>query len=291
MSRDSGTNDGLASDGACASAPGGSKKHFDTFETRFFQQGDAVPAVETEGFDDLDEGTKAGRFALSRSFVASVAIGSACLALIGCIALWRSGTKTPSPAPSAVAAPAPVAPSHAPTVPALAAPPPGAPLPPSPVVAEAEPRALPEVAKVTEPAGAMPVEPAARESAEPSGQRTAAEVRDECKKAAANRSGRKGIPAMVSACTQAFAADPAAADIAVLLAKAEFDRGRSGEAFAWGKKAIAADPNAAEAYVYIGGAEQSAGRGKAAKEAYRRYLQLAPTGRYAADLRAIVGSL
>ena len=46
-----------------------------------------------------------------------------------------------------------------------------------------------------------------------------------------------------------------------------------------------------DAYVFVGGAEQSAGHRKAAKEAYKHYLQLAPGGRYAADLRAIVGSL
>jgi predicted TPR repeat methyltransferase len=63
------------------------------------------------------------------------------------------------------------------------------------------------------------------------------------------------------------------------------------QALAWGKKAIAADANAADAYVFIGGAEQTAGHGKAAKEAYQHYLQLAPKGRYAADIRAIVGAL
>jgi Tfp pilus assembly protein PilF len=99
---------------------------------------------------------------------------------------------------------------------------------------------------------------------------------------------------VLAACPDAWAADPAAptaVDIAVALAKIEFDRGRVVQASMWSKKALAADPNAADAYVFLGGAEQTAGHGKAAKEAYKHYLQLAPTGRYASDLRAIVGAL
>jgi Tfp pilus assembly protein PilF len=96
---------------------------------------------------------------------------------------------------------------------------------------------------------------------------------------------------VLAACPDALAADPSAADVAVALAKIEFDRGHAAQASMWSKKALAADPNAADAYVFLGGAEQTAGHGKAAKEAYKHYLQLAPTGRYAGDLRAIVGGL
>jgi Tfp pilus assembly protein PilF len=123
--------------------------------------------------------------------------------------------------------------------------------------------------------------------AKPAAQAVALEVVDRCKKAMNERRNKD----ILATCPDAFAADPGAADIAVVLARIEFDRGRASQASAWGKKALAADPNAADAYVFIGGAEQSAGHGKAAKEAYKRYLQLAPNGRYAADLRAIVGSL
>jgi predicted TPR repeat methyltransferase len=53
---------------------------------------------------------------------------------------------------------------------------------------------------------------------------------------------------------------------------------------------VAADPNLADAYVFIGTAEQAAGHAQAAKIAYLKYLELAPTGRYAQDLKAIVGN-
>ena len=96
---------------------------------------------------------------------------------------------------------------------------------------------------------------------------------------------------ILAECPAAFTADPSATDIALVLAKIEFDRGRSAQVFAWSKKAIAANPDAADAYVFLGGAEQNAGHAKAAKLAYLRYLHLAPTGRYATDLRSIVNSL
>jgi tetratricopeptide (TPR) repeat protein len=131
----------------------------------------------------------------------------------------------------------------------------------------------------------VPSKPAAVEAKAVSGDAAAARAR--CKEIAAGRRQKE----LLSVCSEAFAADPSAADVAVILAKAEFDRGRAAEAMAWSQKALTADPNAAEAYVFIGGVEQSAGHKKAAKDAYKRYLQLAPGGRYAADLRAIVGTL
>jgi predicted TPR repeat methyltransferase len=51
------------------------------------------------------------------------------------------------------------------------------------------------------------------------------------------------------------------------------------------------DPKLADAYVIIGGVRQDAGDTAEAKAAYKKYLELAPTGQYAADLRAIVDSL
>ena len=77
----------------------------------------------------------------------------------------------------------------------------------------------------------------------------------------------------------------------MILAKTEFDRGRASQATTWARKAVAIDPDASDAYVFIGSAEQNAGHSQLAKAAYQRYLQLAPRGRYAADLRAVLKSL
>jgi tetratricopeptide (TPR) repeat protein len=96
---------------------------------------------------------------------------------------------------------------------------------------------------------------------------------------------------VLSVCTQAFESTPPSAKVAVILAKTEFDRGRPRQALDWAKKAIAIDADHADAYVFLGSAEQAAGRSAAAKAAYKRYLQLAPQGRYALDLRAVLASL
>jgi tetratricopeptide (TPR) repeat protein len=102
---------------------------------------------------------------------------------------------------------------------------------------------------------------------------------------------KKKYKDIVDSCARALDSKPTAANVAVMLAQTEFDRGRAGQALVWAKKAVAVDPNLADAYVFIGGAEQSAGRAQAAKAAYQRYLELAPNGRYAQDLRTIVRSL
>jgi hypothetical protein len=52
--------------------------------------------------------------------------------------------------------------------------------------------------------------------------------------------------------------------------------------------ALALDPRLAEAYAYLGFAEAEAGRREAALAAYRQYLALAPHGRLAHDIQAIV---
>jgi hypothetical protein len=296
-----------------------SKRHFDTFETQFFQQGEsesAGVAGQVEHFDDFYESARRRRFLPSRQFMMGVAVGGTVIAIIGCIALWRSSNANaraaasvaiappaqvePAPAtptavvPAAQAEPAPANPAALPTqaepVPAPAPSPP-APAAAAPAVA-AEP--VPVVAEKPLPVAAEPVpakpEVAAAEKplpADPAVAANASDAQGRCKKAIGDKRNKE----VLAACPDAFAADPSAADVAVALAKIEFDRGKSVQAANWAQKALAADPNAADAYVFIGGAEQNAGHRKAAKEAYKRYLQLAPGGRYSADLRAIVGSL
>jgi hypothetical protein len=286
---------------------GGSKQHFDTFETDFFQQGDdsASIAVEVERFDDLEEAGRQKRHFPSRGSLMSLAMVTSCMAVVVCVALWRSNSHDSAPAaaaPSSAAvsvvqvaapAPAPVAVPNQPATaepvavqaePAVSLPAKGeavpAPAPPPTVVAKAEAEAEPPLPTVAAKAEAEPTVAASEQS-------PADDARDHCKKAIGGRRSRE----ILAVCPTAFTSDPGAADVAVALAKIEFERGRSAQAYAWGKKAIAADPRAADAYVFVGGAEQNVGHSKAAKEAYKQYLRLAPSGRYAADLRAIVESL
>ena len=114
-----------------------------------------------------------------------------------------------------------------------------------------------------------------------------AQAIETCKKAYA---GEKYAPIM-DACGKALQASPQEPQVMVMLAHAELDRGHSPAALRYAKQAVAADPKAAEAYVFIGQVEQERGRKAAAKAAYVKYLDLAPTGRFAKDLRAIVKNL
>ncbi|MBN2575438.1 MAG: hypothetical protein JXP73_12815 [Deltaproteobacteria bacterium] len=314
---------GIAAQPSQGSASGGAKAQFDTFETKFFEQGDAgaEPPVEVERFDDLEEPRQGRKAVSTRQFLLGVAVGSMAMAVLGCLGLWLAGKRSAPPAqvaaalvPAATGASAGQAdPASVPaaTTPAVAAAAPGnpepsapsgAPAPAAPVAADPDPApalpaaapgpvaALPEdkAASAAVPAPVAEPPPASATQAQPTlaAEADPALARSECREAIAAKRGK----AILATCPQAFATDPGAADIAVALAKIEFERGRSAQALAWGKKAVAADANAADAYVFIGGAEQSAGRRKAAVEAYRRYLRLAPNGHYAADLRAIVGS-
>ncbi len=248
-------------------------RHFDTFETDFFQQGDdsASLAVEVERFEDLEDSRKKKHALLSRQ---SLLIVGASMAILGCAALWR-GNSHASP-PAVVAKPEAVPTALA--VPVQAETPPPEPTPLAIVNPAAE-----GTQGAPEPA---PREPAAAQAA-PAAQVVPDNTQARCQDAIRGKRSKD----ILAVCPAAVSDDASAADVAVTLARIEFDRGRSTQASAWSKKAIAANPEAADAYVFLGGAEQNAGHGKAAKQAYQHYLQLAPTGRYAADLRVIVNSL
>jgi tetratricopeptide (TPR) repeat protein len=94
-----------------------------------------------------------------------------------------------------------------------------------------------------------------------------------------------------AACGAAVASNPGSADALTMLARTELNRGRLARAGEMATKAVAIDPRQADAYVIIGGVRQEAGQNREAKAAYRRYLQLAPQGRYADELRSIINSL
>lgn len=129
--------------------------------------------------------------------------------------------------------------------------------------------------------------PKVQAPAEPAGQDVVEETMAKCKKAYA---GEKYQPIM-NACGKALEANPKEPKIMVMLAHAELDHGHSPAALRWAKQAVAADPKVADAYVFIGEVEQELGHKAAAKAAYNRYLVLAPTGKYASDLRLILKNL
>jgi DNA-binding response OmpR family regulator len=90
------------------------------------------------------------------------------------------------------------------------------------------------------------------------------------------------------ACTAAKDANPESAEANSLQGHALFGRKKRKEALQAAERAVELDPKQADAYVIIGGVKQATGDKAAAKAAYKKYLELAPNGQYAADLRAIV---
>jgi tetratricopeptide (TPR) repeat protein len=149
-------------------------------------------------------------------------------------------------------------------------------------VAEAQPAQVKE-----EPAEEGAEENPQPAAASPFRSPLAGALEDACRSAFEQKHYRDAL----NSCTRAFAARPEAAELAVLVARMELDRGRISDARTWAQKATDVDPNLAEAYVFLGTAEQQAGHAPAARVAYMRYLELAPHGRHAQDLRAILSDL
>ena len=166
------------------------------------------------------------------------------------------------------------------------------------VAAPADAQAKPTGAAGQEPASQSKVASAASPSraadggqARPPtlGSATTEGSRERCLKANAGGNGKPSV--ILAACRLAIEADPEAADIMVILAGAELDRGHAVEARSWAKKALDVNPDLADAYVVLGGAEQEAENPAEAKAAYKKYLELAPGGRHARELRAILDNL
>jgi hypothetical protein len=267
--------------------------HFTTEEDRFFSEGEALSnATGTPDASDDITAARPSRHLLTRN--RSLMGGTVgVIVIMGTVLLVRSGgraadgTADPTPAqptqlvtttPQPVQAPPPVVAQPAAAAPVLAATPVPTPTPtakpdqPSPAPAPADARVSPS-----------PAHPSAGAAAGSE----ASMIKEACKVAYEQRRAKD----VLLRCADAFAADPQSAEPAVMLAKTEFDRGRTSKAADWARKAIAIDGDQADAYVFLGGAEQAAGHKAAAKAAYKRYLQLSPQGRYAADLRAVMGSL
>jgi hypothetical protein len=93
-----------------------------------------------------------------------------------------------------------------------------------------------------------------------------------------------------SKCRAAFQAAPAA-PLAMEIAQAALENGRNADAASWARRAIGVDPRHANAFVLLGGAEQQMGHPAEARAAYARYLELAPNGEHAQDVRALLPRL
>src|SRR6185312_4951273 len=87
--------------------------------------------------------------------------------------------------------------------------------------------------------------------------------------------------------------DESVASAAQISHRAElaYAQGRSGEAIELAHLAIAANPRVAGPYAVVGAVARAAGRTVEAREAYTKYIQLAPAGPRAAEARAALADL
>ncbi len=246
--------------------------HFDPLEDGFFKEGDALSSWQHATDEVSDPTTGAGSprrwFARRRTSYYAAALGAACV--LGLVSFGRLHRATP---PRATEPAAPVATPVAPPAEDLVA-----------AKATAEPPAK-------SPAPAPAAERRTPSSSSPATGAVAAKPQTDGFEACRNAFDRHRATDVLETCPKAIDETPQSAELAVILARTELERGRARQALDWAKKAVTLDAERAEAYVYLGGAEQAAGRSAAARAAYKRYLELAPRGRFAADLRAVLTSL
>ncbi|MEO6952423.1 MAG: response regulator [Polyangia bacterium] len=95
----------------------------------------------------------------------------------------------------------------------------------------------------------------------------------------------------ITSLEQAIAQKPDGDEALVALANCYLDRGSTKKALEKAQAATKANPNNAEGYLVIGAVQQQDGKKSDAKVAYQKYLELAPSGRYASEIRSILTSL
>ncbi len=157
--------------------------------------------------------------------------------------------------------------------------------------AQAAPAA--SAAEAAQAAPAVPTAPAAEAAhAAPAAQTAPAADPKSLGEACAKAYKKQRYRDIVESCAAFAAVAPEQAAAALVnVAHAELERGNTKKALEWAEKAVATDATMADAWVFIGGAQQELGDAAAAKAAYAKYLELAPTGKYARDLRIIVNGM
>ena len=82
-----------------------------------------------------------------------------------------------------------------------------------------------------------------------------------------------------------------AASVLTRRAETALAQGRRNEAMELAHLAIITDPQAPDAYIVAGSTAQAAGRPVEARDAFRRYLELAPVGHHAQEARTALAAL
>jgi len=178
-----------------------------------------------------------------------------------------------------------------PVAPVAAVPDPGASRPAPPVAADegAAPTSRPTAAAATVPAPVTaPAQPSASHATETEAPaRPAADVA-ETLAACREAYDAHHWPVAIEACARAADLRPLDPALDMKVAQAYHARGRYADAGVWARRALGLSGVDPEALVILAHAERRAGHPAAARDAYRRYLALAPRGWHVAEARAAV---
>jgi len=149
------------------------------------------------------------------------------------------------------------------------------------------------VAAAPTPKDKAAVEPTAKPAEPAPAEPTTGAVVAETQNAQACRDALKkhDLKAVGAKCESALTADTSLAKPLLAFAKGQFEKGKSAQAAVWARKIVQVNNSLADAYLIMGAAEQEARHAAAAKTAYQRYLELAPKGPYAEDVRSSLRSL
>jgi tetratricopeptide (TPR) repeat protein len=109
---------------------------------------------------------------------------------------------------------------------------------------------------------------------------------EECQKAV----DRERPAEAMTACEATFHAEPKSASAALLLARAHMLAGHKADTLRLAKQAVSLNPHLPDAYLIMGSVQQASNK-QAARSAYEEYLRLAPNGRHAAEVRAVLPRL
>lgn len=101
---------------------------------------------------------------------------------------------------------------------------------------------------------------------------------------------RGALAAAYHAAHAAQRLQPRSAEVFALLAQLALDEGNADKAAGLAKRARYLDPSNAEAYLVLGTVEQARSRSASARTFFKKYLELAPNGERAVEVRAVLHS-
>jgi hypothetical protein len=192
--------------------------------------------------------------------------------------VWVAFFREPAPTPAAVTPPVATAPAPTPAPSPEKAEPPGPPPTPDPAAGTTG-----AVEPPVEEGGQAPIPPAPTEPAEPGDDAFAAKLAE-----ATKAYGRGRLDAARTTLHEALALSPRHPDALVLLAQVQLEKNELDDALATATTCISVDGTKADCWLTIAVLQEARAQAGPSLQAWQKYVELAPTGRYAANARKAI---